>query len=180
MLPKEDKKRKKKGISILTFIIKSTKLDFQLKLMVYQKQLELSFFKNVSKTQCSFSLLYRTCTCHQGHFHLDKSILSVPYRLAGGLLVCSLSVCPSVSLSVRPSVRHTSVFWTFLCRLLRYWLEIWYMNLSWHNTDQDRVLSRLTYFYRSYCPLLKFSFPDFYLPSFEILTWNLVYEFVMT
>ena len=28
------------------------------------------------------------------------------------------------------------VFRTFLCRLLRYWLEIWYMNLSWHNSDQ--------------------------------------------
>ena len=28
------------------------------------------------------------------------------------------------------------VFQFFLCRLLRYWLEIWYMNLSWHNTDQ--------------------------------------------
>ena len=54
------------------------------------------------------------------------------------------------------------------------------MNLSWHNADQVRVLSRLTYFYRSYCPLLKFSFPDFSLPSLEILTWNLVYKFVMT
>ena len=28
------------------------------------------------------------------------------------------------------------------------------------------VLSRLTYFYRSYCPLLKFSFPDFSLQFF--------------
>ena len=54
------------------------------------------------------------------------------------------------------------------------------MNLSWHNTDQVWVLSRLTFFYRSYCPLLKFSFPDFSLPSFDMLTWNLVYEFVMT
>ena len=69
---------------------------------------------------------------------------------------------------------------TFLCCLLRYWLEIWYMNLSWHNTDQVRLSLRLTYFYRSYCPLLKFSIPDFSLLSFEILTWNLVYEFVLT
>ena len=38
---------------------------------------------------------------------------------------------------------------TFLCSLLRYWLEIWYMNWPWHNKDQ----SRLTDFYRSYCPL---------------------------
>ena len=73
------------------------------------------------------------------------------------------------------------VFRTFLCSLLTYRLEIWSMNLSWHNTDQVRVSSRLIYFYRSYCPLLKFSFPDFSLLSFEMLTWNLVhvYEFVM-
>ena len=72
------------------------------------------------------------------------------------------------------------VFRVFLWRLLWYWLEIWYMNLSWHNTDQVRVLLRMTYFYGSYCPLLKFSFPDFSLLSFEILTWNVVYEFVLT
>ena len=29
----------------------STRLDFQLKLLVYQKQLELSFFQNVAKKQ---------------------------------------------------------------------------------------------------------------------------------
>ena len=51
------------------------------------------------------------------------------------------------------------------------------MNSSWHNTAQIRVWSHLTYFYRSYCPLLKFSFPNFSLPSFEILTSNLIYEF---
>ena len=72
------------------------------------------------------------------------------------------------------------LFQVFLCRLLRYWHEIWYMNLSWHNTDQVRVSLRSTNFYRSYFPLLKFSFPDFSLMSFEILTWNLVYEFVLT
>ena len=71
------------------------------------------------------------------------------------------------------------VFRVFLCRLWRYWLEISSMNLSWHNTDQVRVSLCLTNFYMSYCPLLKFSIPDFSLPSFEILTWNLVYEFVL-
>ena len=35
------------------------------------------------------------------------------------------------------------------------------MNLSWHNTDQVRLSSRLTNFYRSYCPLLNISFPSF-------------------
>ena len=54
----------------------STKLDFQLKLLVYQKQLELSFFQNVAKTtKRSFSLLYSICHQVQGHFHLDKSIV---------------------------------------------------------------------------------------------------------
>ena len=101
-------------------------------------------------------------------------------RLSFCLSVCP-SVCPSVRQSVRPSVHWVSVhavFRTFLSHPLRYWLEIWYMNLSCHNTDQVRVSLRLTYFYKSYCPLLKSSFPDFSLPSFEILTWNLVYEFV--
>ena len=54
----------------------STKLDFQLKLLVYQKQPELSFFQNVSKTtKRSFSLLYSICYQVQGHLHLDKSIV---------------------------------------------------------------------------------------------------------
>ena len=54
----------------------STKLDFQLKLLVYQKQLELSFFQNVAKTtKHSFSLLYSICHQVQGHLHLDKSIV---------------------------------------------------------------------------------------------------------
>ena len=54
----------------------STKLEFQLKLLVYQKQLELSFFQNVAKiTKRSFFLLYSICHQVQGHFHLDKSIL---------------------------------------------------------------------------------------------------------
>ena len=30
------------------------------------------------------------------------------------------------------------------------------------------------------CPLLKFTFPDFTLSSFDILASNLVYEFVFT
>ena len=64
-------------------------------------------------------------------------------------------ICQSVCLSVLPSVSICasvhSVFRTFLSHPLRYWLEIWYMNLSWHNKDQ-RLLSCLTYFYLSYCP----------------------------
>ena len=41
------------------------------------------------------------------------------------------------------------------------------MNLSWHNTDQVRVSSRLTYFYKSNCPLLKFCFPDFWINLYQ-------------
>ena len=55
----------------------STTLDFQLKLLVYQKQLELSFFQNVAKTtKRSFSLLYSIGHWVQGHLHLDKSIVT--------------------------------------------------------------------------------------------------------
>ena len=46
------------------------------------------------------------------------------------------------------------------------------MNLSWYYTDQVFVSSLLTYFYRSYCPLLKFSVSDFSLLSFEILDFK--------
>ena len=114
---------------------------------------------------------------------LKTNQLLVPSGLPGrtiNLLAICPSVRPSVCLSVCPSVRHTSVFRTFLCCLLRYRLAIWYMNVSWHNIDRVWVSSRLTDCYRSYCPLLKFSFLDFSLQSFETLTWNLVYEFVVT
>ena len=70
-----------------------------------------------------------------GHITRHRLFSPLP-ACQGGLLVCSLSV--------RPSVRHTSVFLTLLCRILRYWLEILYMNLSWHDTDQ--VLLCLTFF----------------------------------
>ena len=92
----------------------------------------------------------------------------------GFLNVCH-SVRPSVCLSVHPVSVH-SVFLTFLSRPLRYWPEIWYSDLSWHDTDQVRLLSRSTYFYWSYCPLQKFSFPNFSLSSFVILTWNMEYD----
>ena len=110
-------------------------------------------------------------------------ISPIPVKPGGGETIGFLAVCHSVRPSVRLSVHSVSVhsvFRTFLSRPLGYWLEIWYVNSSWNNTEQVRVSLRLTYFYRSYCPLLKFSFPGFSLPSFEILTWNLVYEFVLT
>ena len=92
------------------------------------------------------------------------SDLLVPYRLAGG----TINLLP-----VRPSVRNTSVFRTFLCRLMRYWFEIWYMNSSWHKTDQVWVSPCLTYFQWSYCPLLKFSFSRF----FSAVFWDIDLKF---
>ena len=110
-------------------------------------------------------------------------LLLVPYRWSRGgtlgfLAVCHsvclfvrLSVCPSVCQSTRcPSTRF---FRRFLSRPSRYWLEIWYVNLSWHNTNQVRVSSRLTYIYRSYCPLLKFTFSGF----FSAVFWDIDLKF---
>ena len=51
-------------------------------------------------------------------------------------------------------------------------LKFWYLKIFWLNTDQVLLLSSLTFFYTSYCPLLKLSFPDFSMQSFEILTLN--------
>ena len=53
------------------------------------------------------------------------------------------------------------------------------MNWLWLNTDHVWVLSRLAYFYKSYCLLLKISFLDVSLQSFEILNWNFKYELVL-
>ena len=72
----------------------------------------------------------------------------ITVQLLSRLTYFYLSCCPLPKFS----------FWTFLSRLLWFWLEIWYMNLSWHNTDQVWLLSRLTYFYMSYYPLLEFRF----------------------
>ena len=72
----------------------SKKLDFQLKLLVYQKQLEFSFFQNVAKTtKHSFFLSYSICHQAQGHLHLDKSI--VPWIESLITTQCVL-FCPDV------------------------------------------------------------------------------------
>ena len=107
-----------------------------------------------------------------------------------------LSLCPSVHLSVH-SVSVHSIFRTFLSRLLRYWqgrvsssltdfslqsFEIFTGNLVYEFVMRlyrsSLVLSRSTYFYRSYCPLLKFSFPDFSLQPFKIFNCNLVFKYI--
>ena len=60
------------------------------------------------------------------------------------------------------------VFWTFLYRILKYWLEIWYMNLLKHNTDQVWVSSRLTFCHGSYCNSQNFVFL-----TFSAVFWNI-------
>ena len=55
----------------------STKLDFQLKLLVHQRQLELSFFKIDAKHKLFlFRLIYSVGHQGQDNFYLDKSIVS--------------------------------------------------------------------------------------------------------
>ena len=91
---------------------------------------------------------------------------------------------------------NNSVFRIFLGRPLRYWLENWYMTLSLHDTDQVRLLWRLTYFLYArlqtgrimvwWCPSVRpglrpsvrHSFPHFSPTCFEILYWNFVYNFI--
>ena len=90
-----------------------------------------------------------------------------PGGTLGFLAVCH-SVCPSVRLSVCQSTRCPSTLFSELFSVFLWDIDltIWYVNLSWHNTDQVWVSLRLTYFYRSYCPLLKFSFPAFFSAVF--------------
>ena len=106
--------------------------------------------------------------------HLD---FLVPYRWNRGdfRFPRRLSLC----LSVRPSVHSVSVhsvFRTFLSHPLRYWLQIWYTTSSWHDTDQVWLLSRLTYFYLSYCPLQKCSSTQF-SALFSVMLWDIDLKF---
>ena len=48
------------------------------------------------------------------------------------------------------------------------------MTLSWHDTDQVWLLLHLTYFYMTYCPLLKVCFLGISLSSFQTLIWNVI------
>ena len=65
------------------------------------------------------------------------------------------------------------VFRTFLSPLLWYWPDIWYVNLSSHNKYQVWLLSLFCNI--SYCPFLKFRFPDIPFLAFDTLTWNFIY-----
>ena len=98
----------------------------------------------------------------------------VDFRFPRRLSLC-LSVPPSVCPSVHSMSVH-SVFQTFLSHPLKYWLDIWYTTLSWYDTDQVWLLSRLTYFYLSYCPLQKCLFTRF-SEVFSVILWDIDLKF---
>ena len=58
----------------------------------------------------------------------------------------------SVQVSVRPGL-CPPVFRTFLLHAFTYWAEILHMTLFWYTTDQVRVSSLCTNFWRSYASL---------------------------
>ena len=94
-------------------------------------------------------------------------------------LAVSLSVRPSVCLSVSLSVRHTSVFRTFLSHALSDINESWHMLLVWIVTDQVRLWFRSTKFSRSSVRPSHFSFPDFSSSCFVRFQWKLACTFSM-
>ena len=90
----------------------STQLDFQLKLLVYQKQLELSFFQNVAKTtKRSFSLLYSICHKVQGHLHLDKKHCALNRKLYNHAMCLALPLC-----GVFAILKNKKVWLLFHCK----------------------------------------------------------------
>ena len=99
-----------------------------------------------------------------------KLISPPPVKQEGtiGLHSVRQSVSGSVSLPV------TLVFRTFLRYTFTYLDESWYTASIWRVTDQVQLLSRLTFFFMSYCPLLTICFPDFSRLCFHICEWKLV------
>ena len=74
-------------------------------------------------------------------------------------------------------------FWvvrTFFLRPLIYWLDIWYVAISRWVTVYVRISFRSNDFWLIYDPwtcifVQMLSYPDFFLTSFDILTWYLVF-----
>ena len=69
------------------------------------------------------------------------------------------------------------VFRSFLAYAFTYMNESWWQASLWRVIDQVRLLSRLTYFFMSYCPLVNIAFPDFSSLCFHISKWKLVGSF---
>ena len=98
--------------------------------------------------------------CHPSRHWLEISYMNLSWRNTGHVQLLSFVAFGLPWIESVPFAKN-EVSWTFLSRLLLYRLEIWYMNLSWYDTDQVWLLVRLTYFCMSYCPLLKFIFRTF-------------------
>ena len=67
----------------------------------------------------------------------------------------------------------------FLPNAFTFMKESWRQASIWRVTDQVRLLSWLTYFFMSYCPLIKIRFRDFSSLCFHISDWKLVGSFHM-
>ena len=115
----------------------STKLDFQLKLLVYQKQLELSLFQDVAKTtKRSFFLLYSICHQVQGHFRLDKSI--VPWIKSLITTQCVL-FCPYVGYLPCWKIK---VWFLFHCKSNIVVLSIYIRTMFYFKIEKDKEIKK--------------------------------------
>ena len=112
----------------------STKLDFQLKLLVYQKQLELSFFQNVAQTtKRSFSVLYSIGYQVQRHLHLDKSI--VPW-IESLITTQYVLFCPYVG--VFAFLKNKKVWLLFHCKSSIVVLSIYIRTLFYFKIEKNK------------------------------------------
>ena len=112
-------------------------------------------------TSLSFS-----CSCN----YLTKL---VPYRWWGG----GLLVCPSITLKFyRLSLSSFEILiWNLVNMILKLGISICHYIIQ----IKFEFCQAWPTFTGSYWRLLKFSFPEFSQSSFEILTWHLVYEFLI-
>ena len=142
------------------------------------------------KKLCLFPVTCLKILGSVGRENLFFNFLLVPYRWnRGGTLgflavrhSVRLSICPSVSQSVCQSTWCPSTLFSELFSVVLWDIDLKFGMLICLDIIQIKFEFRHAWptVSRSYCPLLKFSFPCFSLPSFEILTWNLIYEFVLT
>ena len=102
----------KTWLSIETIGISKTARDIVLPKLVYQKQLEISFFQNVAKTtKRSFSLLYSIRHQVQGDLHLDKNIVRWKESL---ITTQCVLFCPCVGVFV--ILKDKKVWLLFHCK----------------------------------------------------------------
>ena len=89
MLSKEDNIINKIGVSIITFIINENKTWLSVETASTSIAARVIVLQTCCQnTKCSFSLLYNIGHQVQGHFHLDKSIVSWKESLHDNHAVC--------------------------------------------------------------------------------------------